>query len=71
VEPRPGAGEKWFAVTEHDGVQVNPIFIDQAKLSEAVRQVRASDLDLPVALGLQLAGRRLKVILNKAGVGAY
>jgi hypothetical protein len=39
-------------VTGHDGVPVDPIFIDQAKRGEAVRQVRASNLDLPGALGL-------------------
>jgi hypothetical protein len=30
VERRPGPGEKWFAVTEHNGVQVDSILIDQA-----------------------------------------
>jgi hypothetical protein len=57
-------------VTKHDGVQVNSILVDQAKFGQALRQVRASNLDLPVALGLQLADRGLKIILNKPGVGA-
>src|SRR5215218_2432633 len=35
-----------------------------------MRQVWASNFDLPVALGLQLADRALKIILNKPGVGA-
>src|SRR4249920_2622635 len=70
AERRPGPGEIWLAVTKHDGVQVDSIFIDQAKFGQAVRQVRASNFDLPVALGLQLADRALKIIRNKAGVGA-
>src|SRR5215470_8742354 len=70
AERRPGSGEIWLAVTKHDGVQVDAILIDQAKFSEALRQVRASNFDLPVALGLQLADRALKIILNKPGVGA-
>src|ERR687889_450095 len=70
AERRPGSGEIWFAVTKHDGVQVDSILIDQAKFGEALRQDRASNFDLPVALGLQLADRALKIILNKPGVGA-
>lgn len=70
AERRPGSGEIWLAVTKHDGVQVDSILIDQAKFGEAMRQVRASNLDLPVALGLQLADRALKITLNKPGVGA-
>src|SRR5512143_991894 len=70
AERRPGSGEIWLAVTEHDGVQVDSILIDQAKFSEALRQARASNFDLPVALGLQLSDRALKIILDKPGVGA-
>src|SRR6185312_17541837 len=69
AERRPGPGEIWLAVTEHDGVQVDSILIDQAESGQAVRQVRASNFDLPVALALQLADRTLEVILNKPGVG--
>src|SRR5581483_2153554 len=39
------------------------------KFGEAVRQGRASNFDLPSALGLQLADRALKIIPNKPGVG--
>src|SRR5262245_7120803 len=70
AERRSGSGEIWLAMTEHDRVQVDSILIDQAKFGEALRQVRASNLDLPVALGLQLADRALKITLNKPGVGA-
>src|SRR5262245_59824146 len=70
AEPRPGSGEIWLAVTKHDGMQVDSILIDQAKFGEALRQVRASNFDLPVALGLQLADRALKVSFDKPGVGA-
>ena len=70
AERRPGSGEIWFAVTKHDGMQVDSIFIDQAKFGEATRQVQASNFDFPVALGLQLADRAPQIILNKPGVGA-
>src|SRR5688572_6120025 len=70
AERRPGPGEIWLSVTQHDGVQVDSILIDQAKLGEAVREVRASNFDLPVALGLQRADCAPQIILNKPGVGA-
>jgi hypothetical protein len=57
-------------VTKHDGVQVDSILIDQAKFGEALRQIRASNFDLPVAFGLQLADRAFKIILNKRCVRA-
>src|SRR5207244_12077731 len=56
--------------TKHGWVQVDSILIDQPKFGEALRQVRASNFDLPGALGLKLADRALKIILNKPGVGA-
>src|SRR5271157_5482628 len=71
AEPRPGSGEIWLAATKHDGVQVDSILIYQAKFGEALREVRASNFDLPVALCLQLADRALEIILNKPGVGAH
>jgi hypothetical protein len=64
AEPQPGSGEIWLAVTEHDGVQVDSILVDQAKLGEAVRQVRASHFDLPVTLGFELPDRALEIILK-------
>ena len=36
-ERRPGSGEIWFAMTKHDGVQVDSILIEQAKFGEALR----------------------------------
>src|SRR4029079_18139074 len=68
AERRPGSSEIWFAVTKHDGVQVDSILIDQAKFGEAVRQARASNFDLSVAIGLEGADRTLKFSLNKHGV---
>jgi hypothetical protein len=46
---RPGSGKIWLAVTQHDGVQIDSILIDQAKFGEASRQRRASNFDLSVA----------------------
>ena len=37
AERRPGSGEIGLAVTKHDGVQVDSLLIDQAKLGEALR----------------------------------
>jgi len=56
AERRPGSGEIWLAVTKHDGVQVDSILIDQPKFGEALRQVRASNFDLPGALGPSARG---------------
>ena len=70
AKPRPGPGEIWLAVTKHDGVQVDSILVDQAKVGQALRQGRAGNFDLPVALGLQRADRALEITLNKPGVGA-
>src|SRR5688572_22184366 len=70
AERRQGPGEIWLAVTEHDWVKVDSILIDQAKVGQASRQVRASNFDLPVALGLQFADRVLEIGLNKSGIGA-
>src|SRR6185437_12722772 len=60
-EPRTGSGEIRRAVTEHDGVQVDPILVDQPESSERVRQVRPGNFDLAVALGLELADRALEI----------
>ena len=70
AERRPRPGEIWFAVAKDDGMKVDSILVDEAKVGETLRQVRASNFDLPVALGLQLADRALEIILNKPGVGA-
>ena len=61
AERRPGPCEIWLAVTKHDGVQVDSVLVDQAKFGEALCQVRASNFDLPVALGLQLADCALQI----------
>jgi len=70
AERRPGPGEIWLAVTNHDGVQVDSILVDQAKFGQALREVRACHFDLPVAPGLQRADRTLEIILDNRGVGA-
>src|SRR5687767_11271860 len=53
-----GSCEVWLAVTEHDGMQVDPILINQAEFGEALRQAWASNLDLPLALGPSARGWR-------------
>ena len=65
-----GAGEEWLAATEHDGVEVEPILIDETKVGQASRQVWSGDGNLPGALGLQPPYHRLEVITDKCGVGA-
>src|SRR6187402_630871 len=65
-----GPGEIWLAVTKYDGVQVDPILIDQAKCRQTVRHRRASNFDFPVALGLQLTNSALEIVPNQPGVGA-
>ena len=67
AERRPGPGEIGRAVTQHDRVQVDAIFIDQAEFGEAVRQDRASHFDLPVTLGLQGTERAFQIGPDQAG----
>ena len=69
AERRPRSGEIRLAVTKHDRVQVDSILIDEAKFGEALRQVRASNFDLPVALGLQRTDRGLKIIPTSLALG--
>ena len=38
AERRPGAGEEWLAPTKHDGVEIEPVFIDQTEIGQALRQ---------------------------------
>jgi hypothetical protein len=39
AERRPGAGEEWRAVTEHEGAEVESILINKTKVGQASRQV--------------------------------
>ena len=66
---RPGSGKVWRAVTQHDGVQIDSILIDQVKLSKTFCQARTGDFNLTVILGLQRADLTLKIIPDKRGVG--
>lgn len=66
----PGSCEVGCAVTEYDRVKVNPVFVDQTKVSEASRQVWTGNLDLPVALGLQPADRAFQIVPDKPCIGA-
>ena len=52
TERRPRSSEVWLPVTQHDGVQIDSILVDQAKLGETSRQVRTGNLYLPVVLDL-------------------
>ena len=70
AERRQGPGEIGLAVTKHDGVQVDSILIDQATFGQALRQIRASNFDLPVALSLQRPDGAFQIILSKPGVEA-
>jgi hypothetical protein len=70
AERRPGAGEEWLAATQHDGVEVESIFINKTKIGQASRQVWSGDFNLPNALSLQPAYHRLEVILDKRSVRA-
>ena len=70
MERRPGAGKEWLAATKHDGMEVKPIFINQAKLGQTPGQLRSGDFDLAVEPGLQPAHRPLEVALEECGVGS-
>lgn len=49
-------------------MKVDSIFIDEAKLGQALRQARSRDCNLPGELCLQSPYRGLEVIANKGGV---
>ena len=66
---RPGSGEIGLALSQHDGVQVDSILVDQTERGEALRQVRTGNFDLSVALCLQRADRALKIMFYKRRVG--
>src|SRR2546423_13898587 len=55
AERRPGSGAIWLAVAKHDGEEADSLLIAQGKLCEALRQLLASNFDLPRAPGLPLA----------------
>ena len=69
TQRRPGTRKVGRTATNDDRVQVDAIFIDQAEVGEASRQVGTSHFDLPAALGLQCTDRALEIIPNKRGVG--
>ena len=52
VNPRPGAREEWRAAAEHDGAEVQPIFVDQAGVGQALRKEGAANESLARELGL-------------------
>src|SRR5690349_15628696 len=51
-------------------MEVDPIFVDQAKVGQALRKDRSANLNLSGNFGLQLADRRFEVSVNQGGVGA-
>jgi len=69
-ERRPRTREEWLAAAKHDGVKVDPIFIDKTKVAQASRQIGSANVNLPNALSLQPAYHGLEVILDKCGVRA-
>src|ERR1700722_2090179 len=52
AEPRPGAGEERLATSKHDGMDVESILINQAKVGQAPCQVWSGYVDLPFQLSL-------------------
>jgi hypothetical protein len=69
TERRPGAGEEWRAVTEHEGTEVESILINKTKVGQASRQVWSGDVNLPDEPSLKLAQHGPDVILDERGVG--
>ena len=50
--------------TQHNGVQVDAILVDQIECGETVRQRLARDFGLPVPLNTQSADRARRIIRN-------
>ena len=70
AERRPGAGEEWRAVTEHEGSEIESILVHKTKVGQASCQVWSGDGNLPDEPNLQFAQQGPDVILNQRGVGA-
>src|ERR1043166_2663703 len=70
VERWSGTGEEWRATAEHDGVEVESIFIDQAGLRQCVRQDRSANENFAGQIGLQPAYHLFEVSRDERGVGA-
>lgn len=68
AERRRGAAEEQRAATKHDGVKVDPILVNKAKIGQAVRQLRSANAKLSGELSLQAADLALEIILNEPGV---
>lgn len=70
MEPRVRAGEKGCSMTEHDGVEVEPVGIDQPQFGQASRKPGTAHLDLSIEFGPHPADHRRDVIPDERGVGA-
>ena len=57
-------------LTEHDGMPIDSIFIDQPGAGETSRKMWSGNLELALMRGLQFADRALNIILDEHGVGA-
>lgn len=64
AEWRPRAGKEWLAATEHDGVEVEPILIDETKVGQAPCQVWSRNCNLASEPSLQATYDRPNVLRN-------
>jgi hypothetical protein len=53
----------------HDGAGVGAVFIDEAQIGQAARQLWAGDVDLPDGAGLERAHCRPAISLDQRGAG--
>jgi hypothetical protein len=70
VERRSGTGKEWLTVAKNDGVEVQPVLINETKVGQVPCEFWSGDFDLSIALSLQQAHHRLKAIFDQRGVRA-
>jgi hypothetical protein len=52
AQRRPRAGEERLAATQHDGMEVQSILVDEAKVGQTSRELGSGNFNLPIALSL-------------------
>lgn len=69
AEPRSGAGKVGRTGPKHDRVKVDAIFIDQPEVGQASCQMRSSNFNLSINLGLEPLDHPLRSLLTSVALG--
>lgn len=64
------AGEIGLAPAEDDGVEVDPVFVNETKLREAVGKLRTGDFHITIQPVFEVSHRGFQIIRNECGARA-